>query len=58
MLGQGRRLYLDANKRYINTLFESFIKNIKSNFPSSKIVIGGAGLISNFIYNNLPLHTE
>ena len=55
MLGQGRRLYLDANKRVINPLFESFIKNLKSNFPSNKIVIGGAGLISTFIYHNLPI---
>ena len=60
MLGEGRRSYQAqrhpyANKRYINPLFESFIKNIKSNFPSSKIVIGGAGMLAGFIYDNLPI---
>ncbi|MCH2397445.1 MAG: radical SAM protein [Nitrososphaerales archaeon] len=55
MLGEGRRFFLDTDKRVINPLFESFFESLKSNFPKSKTVIGGAGLLSKFIYNKLPI---
>ena len=34
---------------------ESFILDLKSDFPNNKIVIGGAGFTSEFLYRNLPI---
>jgi radical SAM superfamily enzyme YgiQ (UPF0313 family) len=50
-----REKYKKPSELLVKDNFKNFIDDLKSDFPKNKIVIGGAGFISEFIFRNLPI---
>lgn len=50
-----RKKEVDSSNIFVRKNLSNFVEDLKSEFPDNKIIVGGVGFNSRFLYNRLPI---